>query len=648
SNLDEFFMVRVAGLRQQTTAGRKLTCPAGMTPHEQLSAIRERVLGLFNRQIHLTSELLDPLQDETGMELISYSDLNERDRTAADIFFKKRIFPVLTPVAVDPSHPFPILKNGALEIAVSLKRKNSKKVKALVEVPSVLPRMIQMSEINPGTKHPHARLLLEELISNRLEELFKGAKIVETLQFRIIRDMDFDVDDDLVADLLEHIESELRCRMRRDIIRHEIEASAEFSLRKWILRELRVADEFIYSLPKPLNLTFFMDFLGSEWSQSHTEKRWPVTQAPVIRSDESIFLAVKREKFISLFHPFQPFSHIVELLDEAADDPTVLSIKQTLYRVSGDSPVVSSLLKAARNGKQVTVVVELKARFDEERNIVWAKRLEDAGAHVIYGIPGLKIHCKALLVTRSEEKLITRYLHLSTGNYNDSTAKLYTDVGYLTNDSDYCADAAEFFNVITGYSEFQEFRRLAAAPFNLRQTFISLIDREARLAKRKAHGAIIAKMNSLVDPEIIEALYKAARQGVKIDLIVRGICCLNPALFPDRINVVSIIDRYLEHTRVYYFRNGGAEEYYLSSADWMPRNLDRRIELIFPVDDPVATKRLLDILRFQLEDTAKSHRLVGEGCYERPPLKSRNSRSQERTSLYFQQMAPPAGRKLVG
>jgi polyphosphate kinase len=316
--------------------------------------------------------------------------------------------------------------------------------------------------------------------------------------------------------------------------------------------------------------------------------------------------------------------------------------------VSGDSPVVASLLKAARNGKQVTAVVELKARFDEERNIAWAKRLEDAGAHVIYGIPGLKIHCKALLITRSEKNLIARYLHLSTGNYNDSTAKLYTDVGYITNNSDFCADAAELFNVITGYSEFQELRKLSAAPFNLRQTFLSLIERETRMAKRKTRAAITAKMNSLVDPEIIEALYKAAEHGVSIDLIVRGICCLNPALYPDRINVVSIIDRYLEHTRVYHFRNGGADEYYLSSADWMPRNLDRRIEILFPVEDKTTKKRLADTLRFQLEDTAKSHKLIGEGLYERPPRKSRKSRSQQRTSLYFKELAPPTGRKLVG
>jgi polyphosphate kinase len=336
------------------------------------------------------------------------------------------------------------------------------------------------------------------------------------------------------------------------------------------------------------------------------------------------------------------------MLDEAAQDSNVLSIKQTLYRVSGDSPVVLSLLKAARNGKQVTVVVELKARFDEERNIVWAKRLEDAGAHVVYGIPGLKIHCKALLITRSEKKLIKRYLHLSTGNYNDSTAKLYTDIGYMTNDSDYCADVAELFNVITGYSEFQEFRKLAAAPFNLRQTFLSLIERETRLAKSKTHGAITAKMNALVDPEIITALYKAAKHGVKINLVVRGACCLNPALYPDKINVVSVIDRYLEHSRVFYFRNAGTEEYYLSSADWMPRNLDRRIEILFPVEDDATKKILADSLRFQLEDTWKKHKLISEGLYLRPTKMKKETRSQERTSTYFKQMSTSIGKKIVG
>ena len=588
------------------------------------------------------------LREETGMELLSYSSLNSKDKSAADAYFKKRIFPVLTPVAVDPSHPFPILKNGALEIAVSLKRKKGGKVKALVEVPNVLPRIIKLLDINPGTECPNARLTLEELISSRLEELFKGGKIVESLQFRITRDMDFDVDDDLASDLLAHIQKELRGTLRRDVIRLEIEDQPHSILRKWLVRELRVSEESIYSPRKPFNLTFLMDFLKSEFSHTHTEQTWPVTASPKIGSDESIFAAVKREKFISLFHPFQPFAPVVQMLDEAAEDSKVLSIKQTLYRVSGDSPVVSSLLKAARNGKQVTVVVELKARFDEERNILWAKRLENAGAHVIYGIPGLKIHCKALLITRSEKKLIARYLHLSTGNYNDSTAKLYTDIGYLTNNSDYCADVAELFNVITGYSEFQEFRKLAAAPFNLRQTFISLIERETRLAKSKARGVIMAKMNALVDPEIIDALYRAAKQGVQVDLIVRGACCLNPALYPNQINVVSVIDRYLEHSRVYYFKNAGSEEYYLSSADWMPRNLDRRIEILFPVEDEATKKKLADILRFQLDDTYKSHKLVGESSYERSAKKAPETRSQERTSLYFKRMAPPMGKKLIG
>ena len=648
NNLDEFFMVRVAGLRQQAVSGGKLVCPAGMTPREQLSAIREKVLSLTARQAELTREVLELVSKETGLTLIHYSSLSGRDKAAADDYFDKMIFPVLTPVAVDPSHPFPTLKNGALELAVSLKRKNGKKVKALVEIPSVLPRILPMSKINPGTDSPSALLTLEELTANRLETLFKGAKILETLQFRITRDMDFDVDDDMAADLLAHIEHELRTRIRRDVIRLETEERRGSALRKWLIRELRMVDEFIYSPPLPLDLTFLMDFLKFETARARMEKNWPVTRSPQIRIGESVFTVIKREKFISLFHPFQPFSPVVELLEEAADDPDTLSIKQTLYRVSGDSPVVTALLKAARNGKQVTVVVELKARFDEERNIAWAKRLEDAGAHVVYGIPGLKIHCKALLITRREKKLIARYLHLSTGNYNDSTAKLYTDIGYMTDDPDYCADAAELFNVITGYSEFQELRKLAAAPFNLRQTFISLIDRETRMAKRKANAAITAKMNSLVDPEIIEALYKAARHGVKIDLIVRGICCLNPAVNPENINVVSVIDRYLEHTRVYHFKNGGSDEYYLSSADWMPRNLDRRIEILFPVEDDTTKKHLAATLRFQLRDTFKSHKLIGPGNYARPEERSPKSRSQETTSEYFRKIGTVDNAKLAG
>ena len=638
SNLDEFFMVRVAGLRQQVHSGKKIVCPAGMTPDRQLAAIRKKVLELTGRQADLAKSLLAELARKGGTKIVRYEKLSDDDKKAASVYFRDTVFPVLTPVAVDAGHPFPALKNCALEIAVALRRRDTgERVNALVETPEILPRVVPLEKINPETKHPESALMLEDLIINHLGDLFRGQKILDHLLFRITRDMDFELNEDMVSDLLAHIEEELSSRVRRDFIRLEIQKGESTKLRRWLLGEIKLDSEFLYETDTYIDLKFIMSLFKFPRNTRFLEEPWPVSPSPLIGDDETVFEAIDREEFVPLFLPFQSFSPVVRLMEEAADDPNVLAIKQTLYRVSGDSPVVRALLKAARNGKQVTVIVEIKARFDEERNIAWAKRLEGAGAHVIYGIPKLKIHCKSLLIIRrNEHGGIDRYLHLSTGNYNDSTAKLYTDIGYMTNDPDLCSDAAALFNIMTGYSEFQDFNQMAAAPFNLRRTFLSLIARESRLSKSKAPGRIIAKMNSLVDPGIIEALYAATKKGVNIDLIVRGICCLNVDAVPGpgKIRVISIIDRYLEHSRIYYFQNGGNGEYYLSSADWMPRNLDKRIESLFPINDESTTATIAALLELQLDDKARG-RIMGPGGLYTPLNSDPKSRSQRKTAKLF-------------
>jgi len=642
SNLDEFFMVRVAGLRQQVNSGKNIICPAGLTPKEQLEQIRIKVTNVCEKQGIFLKSILSGLKEKYSIDILSYKKLSKAGKIKCADFFEEKILPVLTPISVDPSHPFPVLKNGALEIAVLLKRKKNKKIKAFVEVPEILPRIIKFKEIDKKTDYKLSYILLEDIIINNLEKLFKGVKILDTIVFRITRDMDFEINEDLVSDLLVHIEEELKVRKRRDIIRLEIPKTKNTDLKKWLLSSLDVSEDFIYSTDTFLDLTFFMSLFLNPPDTKLVEEYWPPSHSPFFSETEPIFNSIKKHTFIPLFLPFQSFSPVLKLLEQAADDPDVLTIKQTLYRVSGDSPVIDALLRAAGNGKQVTVVVELKARFDEENNINWARKLEEAGAHVIYGMPKLKIHSKALLIIRKEKKSIARYLHLSTGNYNDKTAKLYTDIGYLTNHPDYCSDASAMFNNITGYSEFTKMNKFSLAPFDLRKKFISLIEREKRVSNKKNPGKIIAKMNSLVDPEIINAIYNAAEAGVKIDLIVRGICCLKSR---KNINVVSIIDRHLEHSRIFYFQNAGADDFYLSSADWMPRNLDRRIEILFPVADDYSKNVLKNILEIQLKDKFKSYKMKSNGEYEKRLKASNISRSQLITNNYFLDLNKKANQK---
>ncbi len=616
NNLDEFFMVRIAGLRKQLDAGDKGTDASGLPVQEQLDRAREKVLDLTSRQYSLLNNELLPALRQKGLFLLKRNEWDSAERSEIGRIFRKMIYPALTPVAVDPSHPFPVLNNCAIEIAVRLRQRNSRKtVRALVEVPSVLPRFIAIpSRRFPGAGKVH--VFLEDIIMEFVGELFSGCEILDTIPFRTTKDMDFTIDEEGVADLLSHIQKELVGRRSRHALRVEFIKGQGGALEKWIMERLEIGEDCRYVVEGPLHLANFFELIGKEAKPGLVEEEWRPLPSKAFKEGENVFDTIRRKESIPLFLPFQSFDPVVRLIEEAADDPSVLAIKQTLYRVSGNSPVVAALRRAAENGKQVTVIVELKARFDEGNNIQWARKLEQSGAHVIYGIPGLKIHCKALMVIRREQGGIRRYLHLSTGNYNDKTARVYTDIGYFTANEDIGADISALFNVMTGYSSPPaSWRKIAAAPSDLKEKFISLIDREARMSSPHSPGRIIAKMNSLVEPDLVEHIYRAAHAGVKIDLVVRGICCLRPGIGTDNIRVTSIVDRFLEHSRIYYFANGGNPEYYLASADWMPRNLYRRIEIMFPVEDG-ETRSLLDqILKFQLNDRMKGRTLMPSGLY---------------------------------
>jgi polyphosphate kinase len=636
SNLEEFFMVRVAGLRQLIKIGGNRPDPAGTVPTEQLKQVRIRVESLLRRQYRYLNQEILPNLETAGIRLRKPEQLPARSQENLKNFFENQIYPVLTPMAVDPSHPFPILNSGSIEIAVSMIPKGKKDtVYAFIEVPTVLPRFIPAGDEDNKKSY----VLLEDLIMDNLDYLFANCEILEFFPFTITRDMDFAIDEDGVADLLHSIEKTLLERRSREPIKLEVPTGTRGKLADWLQEQFKLDDEFRYSVPGPLQLKQFFELVAKEPKKGLVEESWTPLKCPDIDEDAPVFQSIADNGPLCIALPYHSFDPVVRLIEEAADDPSVLAIKQTLYRVSGNSPVVKALQRAAENGKQVTVIVELKARFDESNNIIWARRLEESGAHVVYGISGLKIHCKALLIVRKEDGIIRRYVHLSTGNYNDKTAKLYTDMGIMTCDPKISSDISALFNVMTGYSApMEEWKKIAVAPFDLRKKFISLIDREARLSTSGNPGRIIAKINSLVDPEIIRHLYCAAYAGVKIDLIVRGICCLRPGMGTDNITVTSIVDRYLEHARVFYFGNNGTPEYYLSSADWMPRNLDRRIELLFPVENERIQELFDEIINIQLSDKEKGRVLQQSGNYTRKFAKKHSDcRSQWKTYLLFKQ-----------
>ena len=639
SNLDEFFMVRVASLKDMINADCDKKDIAGMTPKEQIEAILNETHDFVNLQYSTYNRSLVPaLKGENLIIIDKHEHLNEEQKKYVDRYFDEDIYPVLTPMAVDSSRPFPLIRNKSLNIAALLeekeslaekvearkqekngKKKEEKQEKELefatVQVPSVLPRIIRIPSEEEGQT---TIILLEEIIERHIQKLFMNYKVVCAHPYRVMRNADLSIDEDDAEDLLKEIEKQLKKRQWGEAIRLEIEDKMDDRLLNILKEELNIRQKDIFQINGPLDLTFLMRLYGIEGFDHLKTPKYIPQPNPAINLDENIFDQISKGDIL-LHHPYQTFDPVVDFVRQAATDKKVLAIKQTLYRVSGNSPIIASLAQAAENGKQVSVLVELKARFDEENNIIWAKKLENAGCHVIYGIKGLKTHSKITMVVRSEEEGIKRYVHLGTGNYNDSTAKLYTDMGLFTSSQAIGEDATAVFNMLSGYSEPAGWNKLALAPLWLRDKFEYLIRREINFAKEGKEAFIVAKMNSLCDRETIDLLYKASEAGVKINLIVRGICCLRAGVpgLSENISVRSIVGTFLEHSRIFYFHNGGYEEVYMGSADWMPRNLDKRVEILFPVEAPELKEEVIHILNIQLADTLKAHIMKPDGNYDK-------------------------------
>ncbi len=653
SNLDEFFMVRVAGLKQQVEAEvRKLT-PDGRSPAQQLQDIRDRLYPPVRQQKHCFEHTLKPQLSENGIHIIDYVDLSQEQRQYLQNFFENRIFPVLTPLAVDPSHPFPFISNLSLNLAVVVQDTESgEELFARIKVPKILPRFVALPEnlhqsLPEGDPHIiWMGIPLEQVIAHNLDALFPGMNVLECHPFRITRNADLAVEEDEADDLLLAIEQELRKRkFGGSAVRMEIQDSMPETVRAILMRGLNLDDNDVYAGEGLLGLSDLMSFLKLPAPHLKDESWSPVTPPrlqrlgdPTDKNDEgdNIFDVIAQNDVL-VHHPYHSFAASVQqFIFHAAHDPDVLAIKMTLYRTSGDSPIIHSLIAAAENGKQVVVLVELKARFDEENNILWARKLEKAGVHVVYGLMGLKTHTKITLVVRRETKKIRRYVHIGTGNYNPKTAKLYTDLGLLSCKEELGADLTDLFNFLTGYSRQRSYRKLLVSPVNLRDRMTDMIRRETQ---HGTQGRIVAKMNSLVDQKIIATLYEASQAGVQIDLIVRGICCLRPGIegISDNIRVLSIVGSLLEHSRIFYFHNNGDEAVYIGSADWMPRNLDRRVEAITPVESPETRQDLQEILGVMLADDRQSWELQPDGHYiQRRPEDSDRAQSSQQI---FKEMA---------
>lgn len=617
SNLDEFFMVRVASLKDMVHAKYTKKDIAGLTPEEQLEKITEVTRNMVSQQYSTYSRSLLPLLRQHGLIVIQeHEDLNEEQAKYVDRYFRENVYPVLTPMAVDSSRPFPLIRNKSLNIGALLSRKDEKTEElefATVQVPSVLPRMVRLPDDKEGNQ---VVILLEEIIERNMQQLFLSYNIVCAHPYRLMRNADLSIDEDEAADLLKEIQKQLKKRQWGEAIRLEVEDKMDKRLLKILRKELNLKEDALYRINGPLDLTFLMKMYGLEGFDALKNPKHVPAPVKEIPSDCDIFEVIRKGDIL-LHHPYQTFDPVVKLIRDAASDPKVLAIKQTLYRVSGNSPIIAALAQAAENGKQVSVLVELKARFDEENNILWAKMLEKAGCHVIYGLVGLKTHSKITLVVRREEDGIRRYVHLGTGNYNDSTAKLYTDLGLLTCAAPIGEDATAVFNMLSGYSEPANWNKLSLAPLWLKERFLSLIRREQEHAKNGGEGHIIAKMNSLCDRDVIAALYEASSAGVKVELIVRGICCLRVGIpgVSEHITVRSIVGNFLEHSRIFYFYNNGQEEVYCASADWMPRNLEKRVEILFPIECEKLKKEVIHILDIELADNVKAHVLQPDNTY---------------------------------
>ncbi len=614
SNLDEFFMIRVASLKDMTHAGYEGVDPAGMTAGEQLTAISEKTHTLVRKQYSTYNRVLYPELIKNGIRILSFKDLSGAQTKYLDHYFHQTVFPTLTPLAVDAGRPFPLISNRSLNICCLVQpggdNPDQQPHLAVVQVPSVVARLVAV----PSEEHKDF-VLLEDLVSRHLQELFRGSRILASGAFRIMRNADLDIEDEGAADLLKEIEKQVRMRQWGEVIRLEAEADLDDMLLDRLKSALKLNEDDLYLINGPLDLTFLFRLSGIPGFPHLRFEPYDPWVDEAIMADP--FAAIRAGDRL-LHHPYHAFDPVTELIRTAAKDPDVLAIKQTLYRVGGDSPIVKSLEEAAERGKQVLVLVELKARFDEENNIQWARRLEQAGCHVIYGLVGLKVHSKITLIVREEEDGIRRYVHLGTGNYNDQTARIYSDFSLFTCSESIGTDATEFFNMLSGYSAPLSWRRLIVAPYWLRREVTRLIEQEMRHAAEGKPARIVIKVNSLVDPEMISLLYRASQAGVDISLIVRGICCLRAGVpgLSDRISVRSIIGRFLEHSRVYLFHNDGQDDLFLASADLMERNLDRRVELFFPIEDPKAYDQVMSLLDLQLSDTNRTRIMDENGAYQ--------------------------------
>ncbi len=640
SNLDEFFMIRVASLRDMVNAGYEKKDIAGMTPTEQLEALDKAIHNLVELQYSTFTRSLLPLLEQNGLTVIKHHEqLTKEEAEYIDGYFEDNVYPVLTPMAVDSSRPFPLIRNKTLNIGALVRKKNTKEALefATVQVPGVLSRIVEVpvktsdakdasgKEQMPDSERKQRKvILLEEIIERNIHKLFLNYDIVCAHPYRIMRNADLTIEEDEAADLLKEIEKQLKKRQWGEVIRLEAEAGMDKRLLKILKKELHMTEQNIYEIDGPLDLTVLMKLYGLDGFEHLKMPKYKPAQVPELPAGCDIFAEIAKGDIL-LHHPYQTFAPVVDFIRQAAKDSKVLAIKQTLYRVSGNSPIIAALAQAAENGKQVTVLVELKARFDEENNIVWAKMLEKAGCHVIYGLVGLKTHSKITLVVRREEDGIRRYVHLGTGNYNDATAKLYTDIGLFTCAETVGEDATAVFNMLSGYSEPLLWNKLSLAPLWLKDKFLHLIQREEKYAKEGRPARIIAKMNSLCDRDVIAALYAASAAGVKIDLIVRGICCLKTGIpgISENITVRSIVGNFLEHSRIFYFENNEHGEIYCGSADWMPRNLERRVEILFPVEREECRRGLRHILDSQLADNEKASLLKPDGSYEKVDKRGR-------------------------
>ncbi len=627
TNLDEFFMIRVSGLKRQVKSGINEVSSDGYTAKDQRDEIYNLLCPLVKEQYRIFNEELVPGLAENDIHFFKYDELKEKEKEKLENYFDNEVFPVLTPIALDNVHPFPNLVNRTIALAIKLTDpdiENSEEKISVLQVPMNFPRFHQINK-DSGFNY----VLLEDIIKANAHKLFPGMKIKESYAFRITRNADLELEEEEADDLLTLIAEEVKKRRLGIIVRFEVEDDIPDDIFNHLVNDLSLVKNEIYKLDGPLNLGDLMHLYDTDKRNLKYEGYAPrITSS--FRDEENIFKEI-RKRDVFIHHPFYSFSSVSEYIAQAAEDPNVFAIKLTLYRTSGDSPIIKSLIDAAENGKQVTAIVELKARFDEENNIIWARALENAGVHVVYGIAGLKTHCKMALVVRREDKAMKRYLHLSTGNYNPITAKIYTDFGLFTCDEDFCTDASNLFNYLTGYSKFTTYKKLIVAPFSMRKSIIRMIDEEVQYHKEFGNGYILFKMNSLVDDKTIMKLYNASSEGVKIDLIVRGICRLKPNItgLSDNINVYSIVGRFLEHSRAYFFNHNGNPVIYTGSADIMERNFDRRVEILYPIEDKGIKQDITEILNIYLKDNEKCRVLANDGKYYRKPEGEESINAQE-------------------